>query len=102
MPFVTLVMKYLQYCAALMHPSVSTHSMFTFWLPAAASAFCTAFAAPRPTFPATGKMMSAPSVMNVWVSVWPAVWSVKLPVKLPFWEPSFHPRTCTCVPCLEL
>ena len=36
--------------------------------------------------------MSAPSVMNVWVSVWPAVWSVKLPVKLPFWEPSFQPE----------
>src|SRR6202012_3161108 len=54
MPLVTEVMKYLQYWAALMQPSVSTHSMLTFWLPACASAFCTALAAPRPTLPATG------------------------------------------------
>ena len=45
--------------------------------------------------PATGKMMSAPSLMNVLVSRWPAVRSVKLPVKLPFWVFSFQPSTCT-------
>ncbi len=65
MPFSTLVMKYLQYCAALMQPSVSTHIMFTFWPDW--SAVWTAFAAPSPTPPATGKMTSAPSVMNVLV-----------------------------------
>ena len=102
MPFSTLVMKYLQYCAALTQPSTSTHIMFTFWLPAAASASWTALAAPSPTLPATGKMMSAPSLMNVWVSVWPLVWLVKSPVKEPFWVCSFQPSTCTCVPCLEL
>ena len=87
---------------ALVQPSVSTQNMFTFWLPAAASASWTALAAPRPTLPATGKMMSAPSLMNVWVSVWPLVWSVKSPVNEPFWVCSFQPSTCTCVPCLEL
>src|ERR1700753_2632871 len=44
MPLVTLVMKYLQYCWALMQPSVSTHSMLTFWLPGALSAPRTALA----------------------------------------------------------
>src|SRR5580700_2750322 len=58
MPLVTLVMKYLQYCTALMQPSVSTQSMLT-W-PPALSAVLTAFAAPLPTRPATGKMTSAP------------------------------------------
>jgi hypothetical protein len=76
--------------------------MFTFWVPAAASAFCTALAAPRPTFPATGKMTSAPSLMNVFVSRWPAVMSVKLPVKLPFCVFSFQPRTWTFVWCFWL
>ena len=61
MPFVTLVSMYLQYCAALMQPSVSTHSIDTL-LPDA-SAVWTAFAVPRPTPPATGKMTSAPSPM---------------------------------------
>ena len=76
--------------------------MLTFWLPAAASACWTALAAPRPTLPATGKMMSAPSLMNVWVSVWPLVWLVKSPVNEPFWVFSFQPSTCTFVPCLVL
>ena len=101
MPLVTLVMKYLQYCAALVQPSVSTQNMFTFGRQPR-SACWTALAAPRPTLPATGKMMSAPSLMNVWVSVWPLVWLVKSPVNEPFWVVSFQPRTCTLVPCLEL
>src|SRR5215472_4213242 len=100
MPFVTLEMKYLQYCAALMHPSVSTQSMLT--LPPEASACCTAFAAPRPTLPATGKMMSAPSEMKVAVIVWPLPSLVKSPLNVPFWVCSFQPSTCTWVPCLEL
>ena len=95
-------MKYLQYCAALTQPSRSTHSMFTFWLPAEVSACWTALAAPSPTLPATGKMMSAPSLMNVWVRVWPFVWLVKSPVNEPFWVFSFQPSTCTCVPCFWL
>src|SRR5580700_12329008 len=102
MPLVTLVTKYLQYCCALMHPSVSTQNMFTFWLPAALSASWTALAAPRPTLPATGKMMSAPSLMNVWVVVWPFVWLVKSPVKDPFWVASLQPSTCTFVLCWAL
>ena len=76
--------------------------MFTFWLPAAASACWTALAAPSPTLPATGKMMSAPSLMNVWVRVWPLVWLVKSPVNEPFWVFSSQPSTCTCVPCFWL
>ena len=102
MPFSTLVMKYLQYCDALMQPSVSTHIMFTFWLPAELSASSTALAAPRPTPPATGKMMSAPSVMNCWVMVWPMVRLVKLLVNSPLWDFSFQPSTVTCVWCWEL
>src|ERR1700733_3166239 len=99
-PFVTLEMKYLQYCAASTQPSTSTQSMPT-W-PPALSAVCTALAAPRPTLPATGKMTSAPSLMNVWVVVWPLVWLVKSPVNDPFWDGSFQPSTWTCVPCLAL
>ena len=102
MPLVTLVMKYLQYCGALTQPSVSTHSMVTLVLPAAWSASWTALAAPRPTLPATGKMMSAPSLMKVWVSVWPLVWLVKSPVNEPFWVCSFQPSTVTCVSCLAV
>ena len=100
MPLVTLVMKYLQYCAALTQPSTSTHSMLT--LPPDASACCTALAAPRPTLPATGKMTSAPSLMNVWVTVWPLVWLVKSPVNSPFWVCSFQPSTWTLVLCFWL
>ena len=91
-----------QYCDALTHPSVSTQNMFTLSLPAAWSACWTAFAAPSPTLPATGKMMSAPSLMNVSVSVWPLVWLVKSPVNEPFWVCSFQPSTCTFVPCFWL
>ena len=96
-PFSTLVMKYWQYVAALTQPSTSTHSMLT--LP---PALWTALAAPSPTLPATGKMMSAPSLMNVWVRVWPLVWLVKSPVNEPFCVFSFQPSTCTFLPCLEL
>ena len=100
MPFITLVMKYLQYCAALTQPSVSTHIMLTLW--PCWSAVCTALAAPRPTFPATGKMMSAPSWMNVLVSVRPLVWLVKSPVKFPFWVFSLQPSTFTFLWCCWL
>ena len=100
MPLVTLLIMYLQYCAALTQPSVSTHSMLT-W-PPELSASWTALAAPRPTLPATGKMTSAPSLMNVWVTVWPLVSLVKSPVNSPFWVCSFQPRTCTLAWCCLL
>src|SRR5580693_2288218 len=78
------------------------HIMLTFWVPAALSASWTAFAAPRPTPPATGKMMSAPSVMNCWVTVWPMVRLVKLLVNSPLWVCSFQPSTFTFLWCSRL
>src|SRR5580700_2607066 len=102
MPWVTLLMKYLQYCGALKHPSVFAHSIVTFVLPAAASASWTALAAPRPASPATGKITSAPSLISVWVAAWPRLWSVKLPVNRPVRVCSFQPRTLTLVWCCWL
>ena len=100
MPFSTLVMKYLQYCAALTQPSVSTHIMFTFW--PCWSAFCTAFIAPRPTPPATGKMMSAPSGMNVLRDGLAHGQVGETVVNSPDWVCSFQPSTFTCVWCCWL
>src|SRR5215470_19243535 len=97
-PFSTLVMKYLQYVEALTHPSVSTQYMYTF-LPLA-SAVLTAAAVPRPSPPATGKMMSAPWLMNVLAIRCPAPWSPNgfdPPTKMPFWVFSFQPSTWTCL-----
>src|SRR5215831_61523 len=102
-PFSTLVMKYLQYWAALTQPFVSTQYMYT-CLPLA-SAVLTAAAVPRPSPPATGKMMSAPWLMNVLAMRWPAPWSPKgfdPPTKIPFWVFSLQPSTWTCVPCFLL
>ena len=65
-----------------MQPSVSTQNM-AMCLPEA-SAVCTAFAVPSPTPPATGKMISAPSVMNVLPMFRPSVVLVKFPAKVPF------------------
>jgi len=97
MPLVTLLMKYLQYCAALTQPAVSTRAMLT--LPPECPHFWTALAAPRPTLPATGKMMSAPSLMNVWVVGLALRLVVKVTLKEPFWvalAPAEHLHVLRC------
>ena len=86
-----------QYCAAETQPSVSTQ--MTLALPPDA---CAAAPAPRPVPPATGKTMSAPCWMNVWVICLPWFWSVNDWAKVPpFWFASSQPRTLTVLPfCL--
>jgi len=74
---------------------VSTQMIFT---PASSAAA----AAPRPTGPATGMMMSAPWAMNCSVSRWPLSWFSKSPVKAPFWAALSQPRTSTAVPLSSL
>ena len=63
MPFSTLVMKYLQYAAALTQPSVSTHNMRH--VLAGGVGGLDAFAEPRPDAAGDREDDVAPSVMKV-------------------------------------
>jgi len=58
--------------------------------------------APRPTGPATGKMMSAPSSDMLFAMLVPFVWSWKSPEKVPSCLAMSQPRTFTEVPFCAL
>ncbi|CPU64766.1 Uncharacterised protein [Mycobacteroides abscessus] len=76
-------------------PSESTQMIFAPPLSAAA-------AAPRPTGPATGMMMSAPWSMKPCVTFWPFAWLSKSPVNVPVCASLSQPRTLTSVPLSSL
>ena len=100
-PFFTLVMKYLQYCAALTQPSVSTHIMYTF-LPAAVSAVWTALAVPRPDA-ASHREDDVRTLGDEVLRDRLAQGQVgEAAAKSPFWVCSFQPSTVTWVWCLLL